>query len=854
MIKVIGKENCNICEMAYNFLIDKGLAFEYSKIEDYSPDESKLIKQKAIQHKIMSFPLMIVDEKYMTFDRFKNIYSNKIIKRNGTTVPFDKNKIIAAIERAMFEVNDLDNDIPNQVAKAIERKALNVSTELTVEEIQLLVEQELKAIDSELYQRYKNYRILKDKERKIKSKIQPKNRLLSDEFISKYKHIKNPMTPLGEFTYYRTYSRWIEELNRREYWWETVQRVVEYNCSLLPTSKEEAESLYDNIFNLRQFPSGRSLWIAGTKSSEDYPLSNYNCSFVVIDSFKKYKELFHALLVGAGVGFRVLQEDVSQLPPVRNDVEIIHKPYKPVTKKNRNEYTSIKFKDDKVEVIVGDSKNGWYSALDYMLDFISNKDFKYVKTIIFNYNHVRPYGERLKTFGGFSSGHSSLKRMLEKIYSIIDNRVNNNETQLKPIDCMDIANIIAENVVVGGVRRSAEICLFGADDQEILTAKNNLYIQEDGKWVTNQDIIHRKMSNNSIVYYKKPTRDKLHWQIEQMRYSGEPAFINMESALKRNPNAKGVNPCSEIILDDRQSCNLTVVNMMAFVDDNGCIDYESLYNAQRLSSRMAYRMTAVDIEMHDWKIIQHRDRLLGCDLTGQQDFINATNINISDFKELMKKLKEIARIAADEIADENKLNKSLLVTAGKPNGTLALLPTVSAGCHYSHSPYYVRRIRISSNDPLCSVIEELSYPMYPENGQEWATCDTKVVEFPVKSPVGKTKYDVSAIEQLEYYKMMMDVYVDMNQSITVHVRNNEWEDVEQWMWDNWDSVVGISFLSLDDSFYPLLPYEAITKEEYEQRLSDMKPFKPDLISKYEKVEFEGEGVEDAECKGGCGVR
>lgn len=854
MIKVIGKENCQVCEVAYNYLKNENIEFEYSKIEQYTEEEQKAIRKDALMNKIMSFPLIIVDSKYITFDKLKELSIPKIIKRNGTKVDFDKNKIISAIENAMFEVNELDQNISINVANKIHNIVSNNKVDLTVDEIQILVEKELKSIDVDLFRRYSEYRLLKDKEREIKSKIQPKQRLLSDGFISKYKHMKNPMTPLGEFTYYRTYSRWIEELGRREYWWETVQRVVEYNCSLLPTSVEEAEQLYDNIFNLRQFPSGRSLWIAGTKSSEDFPLSNYNCSFVVIDSFKKYKELFHALLVGAGVGFRVLKDDVSQLPPIRNDIELIHKQYKPVAKKSRNEYTSLRFKGNKVEIVVGDSKCGWYNALDYMFDLITNKDYKYIKTIVFNYNHVRSYGERLKTFGGFSSGHTSLKIMIEKIYKIIDNRVNKNETQLRPIDCMDIANIIAENVVVGGVRRSAEICLFGADDDEIMSAKSNLYIPNGDKWETNQDIIHRKMSNNSIVYYQKPTRDMLHWQIEQMRYSGEPAFINMEEALKRNPNAKGVNPCSEIILDDRQSCNLTVVNMMAFVDNEGNIDYYGLCKAQELSARMAYRMTAVDIEMHDWKLIQHRDRLLGCDLTGQQDFINSTKITNDNFEKLMREMRAIARIVADEIAEENGLSKSLLVTAGKPNGTLALLPTVSAGCHFSHSPYYVRRIRISSNDPLCKVIEELGYPMYPENGEEWDTCTTKVVEFPVKSPEGRTKYDVSAIEQLEYYKMLMTEYVEMNQSITVHVRNHEWEQVEQWMWDNWDSVVGISFLSLDDSFYPLLPYEAITKEEYEERLANMKPFNPNLISKYEKVEFEGEGVEDAECKGGCGVR
>lgn len=174
--------------------------------------------------------------------------------------------------------------------------------------------------------------------------------------------------------------------------------------------------------------------------------------------------------------------------------------------------------------------------------------------------------------------------------------------------------------------------------------------------------------------------------------------------------------------------------------------------------------------------------------------------------------------------------------------------------HYSHSPYYVRRVRITATDPLCRVCEELGYPVYPEVGQDPETCKTKVVEFPVKAPEGRVKADVSAVEQLENYKMFMEHYVDHNCSITVHVRDNEWDDVENWVWDNWDGVVALSFLSYDDSFYELLPYEAITEEEYLRRKQAMKPFNPSLISKYEHEESELD-IGDSECVNGvCPVR
>jgi len=222
--------------------------------------------------------------------------------------------------------------------------------------------------------------------------------------------------------------------------------------------------------------------------------------------------------------------------------------------------------------------------------------------------------------------------------------------------------------------------------------------------------------------------------------------------------------------------------------------------------------------------------------------------------ELLKKMREAAHDAAGKMAEQYGVNAPILVTTVKPEGTLSLLPTVSSGIHYSHAPYYVRRIRISATDPLCRVCEDLGYPVYPEVGQDEKTCRTKVVEFPVKAPEGRVKADASAIEQLENYKMFMTHYVDHNCSITVHVRENEWDDVEEWVWNNWEDVVALSFLSYDESFYELLPYEAITEEEYLRRKAEMKPFNPSLISKYEREETELD-IGGSDCANGvCPVR
>lgn len=772
----------------------------------------------------------------------------KVVKRDGRVVDFDINRIINAINKAMADtVEGIDYELTKQIATSIENK---VSDNFTVEEIQDIIEEKLMNSNrKDVARQYIIYRNERSKFRKPTNNT----RLLTDEFISKYKHMSSPMNQLGNFVYYRTYSRWIPEEKRREYWWETVRRSVEYNCNLSPTTKEEAEKLYDNIFNLKQFLSGRTFWVGGTSVAYKYPMSNFNCAFCVIDNFEAFKDLFYLLMVGTGFGLRILPEDVEQLPKIRTDIEIIHKDYISISKNSREDNTSIEFIDDVVKVTVGDSKEGWTQALDYLFKIMYDKDYRKINTIIFDYDNVRRKGEKLNTFGGTASGHESLQTMFEKIDKIIKNaglKFKSTKIKLKPIHCLDIANIIGENVVVGGVRRTAENSLIDERDVDTIEAKNNLYQFIDGKWNENKDISHRKMSNNSIFYKNKPTRKQLHWQVEQMRFTGEPGFVNVQAAEKRRKDFKGLNPCFEVLLDSRGLCNLVTLNVCAFVN-NKILDKQKLLEAQKLNVRAGYRMTNVELELDKWDRIQKRDRLLGCSLTGWQDMIDVVGMTKEQEIQLLKELKNIAHIESENIAKEINGNIPLLVTTIKPEGTISLLPGVSAGLHYSHSSYYIRRIRITANDPLVKVCEELEYSVYPETGEQWETCNTKVVEFPVKTYATKTKYDISAIEQLENYKRFMQHYVDHNVSITVTVKEDEWDSVEQWLWDNWDDVVAIAFLPLNNASYPLMPYESINKEEYEKRVSEMKPFIPSLINKYEReeivIDIGNDGCESGHC-------
>lgn len=781
-----------------------------------------------------------------------------VIKRDGEAVVFNKYKIAGAIQNAMLETTvGVDQTLAAEIAGQVESQVIAFGKDVNVEDIQDLVEDYLMENGLKAAaKKYIIYRYERDKTRDARKRRD--GRGIGEEFLAAYKHAPSPMKQLGSFVYYRTYSRWIPEERRREYWWETVRRSVEYNTGIVPVARAEAEQLYRNIFELKQFLSGRTFWVGGTDVTAHYPMANYNCAFRVIDSFTAYRDIFYLLMVGSGVGVRILKADVEKLPPVRTDLEVIHESYTPMLRTMRQDSTSLEFTHgDTVRILIGDSKEGWVQSLDYFLRILWSTEYRKVKTVILNYDHVRGKGERLRTFGGTASGHQSMKNMFTKLVRVLEKagaRTGTDKAKLRPIDCLDIANIIGENVVVGGVRRTAEIALLDMDDAEAIGAKSDLYTKVDDNWVLDTEIAHRQMSNNSIYYTRKPTREQLHWHLEQMRYSGEPGWVNEEAGKKRRPNFSGVNPCAEILLDSDGLCNLTTVNVMGFVSEDGVLDREGLLEAQRLSARAGYRMTCPELEIPEWNAVQQRDRLLGCSLTGWQDMVNAVGLTKEGQAELLQALRKAARGAAEHYAKELGMKEPLLVTTIKPEGTLSLLPVVSPGVHYSHAAYFVRRVRISADDPLVRVCEELGYPVFPEAGQTRENATTKVIEFPVQAPQGLTKGDVSAIEQLEIYKLFMDNYIDHNCSITVHVRDEEWGLVEDWVWEHWDEIVALSFLPYDDSFYDLLPFEEIPEEEFERRTAEMKPFIPSLLSKYEKQEQEYDIGDDGCENGVCPVR
>ena len=692
--------------------------------------------------------------------------------------------------------------------------------------------------------------------------------LLTKEFLNKYKNKKNPLTPIGEFVYLRTYSRYLEDKKRRENWFETVLRTVRYNIELGITykknhgltihweeEKKEAEKLFDNLFHLRTFTSGRTLYMGGTNIVKEYPLSNYNCCFTEIENFHDFVDVFYLLMVGSGVGIRIEKELINKIPTVRKvSLEgIYNEEVRTDTPKEDMEDTKLihPSRDTVISIKVGDSKEGWCDALDYYFKIISLDEYRDITKVIIDYSYVRPEGERLKRFGGRASGHKSLKKMFEKINLVISRRSG---SKLQSIDILDIGTIISENVVSGGVRRSAMMIICDEDDEEVIHAKRNIYKVVDGNWIEDENISHRKMSNNSVLYTKRPSREKIAEIINSIKINGEPGFINGEEAFRRKSSFKGCNPCGEILLKSKQCCNLTTNNLLTFVNDKNELEVEKVYDILKLSTRVAIRMTLVDVELEDWNKVMKEDRIVGISLTGMMDMVNKTKMSYDELGVLLSELREVVHTEGIRYSKELGITPPELMTTIKPEGSLSTLPCVSSGIHYPHSHYFIRRIRISTSDPLYKMIEKQGcYPIHNEVGQTDDNCTIKVIEFPIKAPEGKTKYDVSAIEQLELYKLSMINWTDHNTSITVSVRENEWEEVINWVYNNFKYVVGITFLPLLEETYPLLPFEQTTKEDYEARMKKIKPIDYKLLAAFD--DDEEHDIIDQECDtGACPIR
>lgn len=763
----------------------------------------------------------------------------EVIKRDGTKESYNSSKIEKAVEKAMFATYKFMEPVmlsePFTVSLYVWDVIKYSKEPVSIKQLENIIFRKLTDDGySDAAVNYIEYKTKRDMERS-------KHKLTQD-FLDKYSDYPDCMDELAKFVYIRTYSRWLPDKNRRETWKETCARAINGNCSYLPTEDGEPEKLFDNMFNLRQRISGRMLWMGGTEALDKTPLAAYNCSGIVMDSINAFHELFYLLMVGTGVGCRVLKEDVAKLPQFDTDKKLYHVKT-PVPQGTTLERTKVSNYGNSVIITVGDSKEGWCEALTAYLNTMSDDT---TKSISIDYSYIRPQGAPLKTFGGYASGYTSLKEMFEKLHKIITKE--STDGKLRPLNVADMCNIVGQNVVAGGTRRTAELILFSPDDEEMLHAKENL----------DPEHYFRYMSNNSMYLEDKPSKEELRKLMISIKETAEPGFVNVKAAKERRADFDIVNPCCEIMLPNKAVCNLTNINVSKFIDKRGNVMVSQLKEACKLSARACYRLTEPELELEGWSEIHHRDRLIGCSITGWQDAV-ADNMTKLEQGVLLTLMKTWIKDAANEYADENNRPRPVLYTTVQPDGTGGLISGCSAGIHYNHSPYYFRRVRISTNSPLYQAVKHLDgWQIDNEVGQD-DNGNTKVITFPCKSNSRITKYNVSAIEQLEQYKMMQTHYVDHNTSITVTVKDDEWDAVTDWLDKNWDCVVGISFLSLNQDYYPLMPYEECTEKQYLELKSKMAPFDQELVNKYEfelqTVGKDFEIDESGECEDGhCPVR
>ncbi len=740
----------------------------------------------------------------------------KIRKRDGSVVNFDLNKIKNAVFRSIKATGEGTDHDADKVARWVEGQTSLLLKDRaddylpTVEEIQDLVEKSLifhkLAVTAKAYILYRERR---SEVRREKGEVPARVRDLMEQ--SK-KYFRNS---LGEFVYFRTYARWIEEESRRETWIETVDRYVDFMRENLGTklNDDEYQEIREAILKQEAMPSMRLMQFAG-KAARATNVCAYNCSFIAPKTFQDFAEIMYVSMCGTGAGFSVESQNIQQLPIIKIQ-------------------TGKKLPIHLIE----DSKEGWCDAFTLGMEtWFEGKDVE------FDFSQLRPAGARLKTMGGKSSGPDPLRQLLsftrEKILKRQGKRLSN-------LDAHDIICKIGEVVVSGGVRRSALISLSDLDDEAVRDAKKGQFYLTESQ---------RSLANNSAVYLNKPTASEFldEWLSLVKSGTGERGIFNRGALKETLPKRRlavlggdihelGTNPCGEIILQSKQFCNLSEVVSRA--DDTE----ESLLRKVRIATILGtYQSTLTNFSYlsREWKENCEMERLLGVSLTGQFDCVAVRDAGV------LKNLKEESIKVNEEYAKRFGVNQSTCITCVKPSGTVSQTVDSSSGMHPRHAEYYIRRIRISATDSLFKMLRDQGVPYQPEVGQSKDNATTYVLEFPVKAPSSTVlKDDLSAIEQLEYWKIVKENYTEHNPSVTISVGEDEWIGVANWLYGNWQMIGGLSFLPREEHVYRLAPYEEINEKRFHELSRDWENIDFSKIITYEK-EDETEVKNELACVAG----
>lgn len=653
--------------------------------------------------------------------------------------------------------------------------------------------------------------------------------ILSESFLAKYKD-KQPnwgFNGLGLIVFYRTYSRPVLDENgnqiRTETWPEVIERCIRGAQRIGACyTVEEAERLFDHVFNLRCNFAGRSLWQLGTSLVEKFQANSLiNCFYTNIEEWDDFLFVFENLMLGGGVTGSVRKEHIYQLPKVKSAVNIVHE----------------KTKD--ADFIVPDSRQGWVELLSRVGQsvFQTGKPFKY-STIL-----IRPYGEPIKGFGGTASGPQILIDGIQKIVEVCNARAGK---KLRSVDALDIFNIIASIVVAGNVRRSAELALGDADDILFLRAK---------RWDLGSIPNWRALSNNTITADKFDYTSNEFWK--GFEGNGECyGLFNLwlsqhygrlidgpmkDSDLypQRKDNCEGTNPCSEISLANGEVCNLSELYLNNIESKEQLIDCATLlYKTQKAICAMTYLHEKTN------KIV-HKNMRIGIGVTGICQSLEKIDWLDGCYKAVRKFDKQWSK--------KREWPESIKISTVKPSGTLSLLAGSTPGVHPAYDQYYIRRIRMGSLDPMVNVCKNLGCHIENVVGFD-GTPDpnTVIASFPCKSN-GVIAKDMSAIDQLELVKRIQSVWADNAVSVTVYFKPDELPTIKEWLKANYEtSLKCVSFLRHQDHGFKQAPYESITEDQYNQRMEVMKLSD---IAQYIDQKHSDYTIDSMECAGGaCPVR
>ena len=622
--------------------------------------------------------------------------------------------------------------------------------------------------------------------------------------------------PFRSFISKSRYARWIPEYGRRETWEETTHRYTDYIGPKVGLSPEEKAEVNAAITNHEVMPSMRAIMTAG-EALERSNVAGYNCSFIAVDDARAFDEALYILMCGTGLGFSAEKKYVRYLPDVPESIDA----------------------SDEV-ITVHDSKEGWAQGFRELIESLYRGELPK-----WDLRQLRPEGARLKTFGGRSSGPEPLNELFEFTVRLF---AGARGRKLEPIEVHELMCKIGSVVVVGGVRRSALISLSSLTDEAIRDSKS-------GEWWVEKP--HLALSNNSAVYNSKPSRKDFdtEWAALKASGSGERGIFNLAGARAHVPERRdaskvaGTNPCAEILLRSKGFCNLTEV----IVRDTDTLDNlkRKVAMATKLGTWQS-TLTNFPYLRDEWKQNAEEERLLGVSLTGQ---MGHSVLNGSEGRaEQRKWLREMKKVALSTNRKEARrlgINPAAAITTVKPSGTVSTLTNTSSGMHAWHDQYYIRTVRVSKNDPISQFMIDAGVP----HEEDFYNPKSEVFSFPFAAPEGAvTRNDMSAIDQLEQWLVYKTEWTEHSPSVTVSVREDEWDEVGDWVYDHFDLITGVSFLPHSEHTYVQAPFQTITKEEYEEAKAKMpERLQWEMFGLYE-VEDTSVGTQTLSCTAGvCDV-